>query len=231
MFDTLIEAQPRKPKTAKQFVLSIVVHTILITGAVYGTLQARERREKPAAEILEFAQMKPEEHPHPKQPERVSDVVAVSRPPRGFQLLISPIEIPDMLPRIDLSKRLTDDSDFSGTGVEGGVGRGVESARSGDTFRAFEVERQVVAASGNPPPRYPDMLRSANVEGEVLAQFVVDTRGRVDMITFRVLRSSHELFTSAVRQHLSVSRYYPAEIGGQKVKQLVQQTFNFALTK
>ena len=39
------------------------------------------------------------------------------------------------------------------------------------------------------------MLRSANVEGEVLAQFVVDTTGRADMSTFKVLKSTHELFT------------------------------------
>ena len=39
------------------------------------------------------------------------------------------------------------------------------------------------------------MLRSANVEGEVLAQFVVDTTGRAEMGTFKVLKSSHDLFT------------------------------------
>ena len=95
------------------------------------------------------------------------------------------------------------------------------------------MEKQVAPAPGNAPPRYPDMLRSANVEGEVLMQFVVDTTGRVllnDPQT-RVLKSSHELFTNSVRQHLSVARYYPAEIGGRKVRQLVQQPFNFALTK
>ena len=80
---------------------------------------------------------------------------------------------------------------------------------------------------GNPQPRYPDMLRSANVEGEVLVQFVVDTTGRVEMSQFKVLKSSHDLFTNSVKQQLSAARYYPAEIGGRKVKQLVQQPFNF----
>ena len=75
------------------------------------------------------------------------------------------------------------------------------------------------------------MLKSANVEGEVLAQFVVDTTGRADMSTFKVLKSSHELFTTAVRNVLPQMRFYPAEIGGRKVKQMVQQPFTFALTK
>ena len=41
------------------------------------------------------------------------------------------------------------------------------------------------------------MLRSANVEGEVLAQFVVDTTGRYESGTFKVLKSSNEQFTNA----------------------------------
>ena len=85
--------------------------------------------------------------------------------------------------------------------------------------------------AGNPGPRYPDMLRSANVEGEVLAQFVVDTTGRADMSTFKVLKSSHDLFTNAVHSTLPNMRFYAAEIGGRKVKQLVQMPFQFALTK
>ena len=75
------------------------------------------------------------------------------------------------------------------------------------------------------------MLRSSNVEGEVLAQFVVDTTGRADMSQFKVLKSSHDLFTNAVKSFLGGARFYPAEIGGRKVKQLVQQPFNFTLTR
>jgi protein TonB len=93
------------------------------------------------------------------------------------------------------------------------------------------VEKPVVPAPGNSPPRYPEMLKSQNVEGEVLAQFVVDTSGRVEMNTFKVLKSSHELFTQSVRQSLQSARYLPAEVGGKHVKQLVQQPFVFGLSK
>jgi len=75
------------------------------------------------------------------------------------------------------------------------------------------------------------MLRSANVEGEVLVQFVVDTTGRVENGSVKVLKTSHDLFTNSVRSALNSMRFYPAEIGGRKVKQLVQQPFNFTLTK
>ena len=65
----------------------------------------------------------------------------------------------------------------------------------------------------------------------MLAQFVVDTSGRVESGSFKVLKSSHELFTQAVRQALPNMKFLPAEVGGRKVKQLVQQPFQFALTK
>jgi TonB family protein len=79
--------------------------------------------------------------------------------------------------------------------------------------------------------RYPDMLRSANVEGEVLAQFVVDTLGIADMSQFKVLKSTHDLFTAAVRSALPAMRFSPAELDGHKVKQLVQMPFQFNLAQ
>jgi periplasmic protein TonB len=234
MFENLIETKPKKPQTFKQFMFSIFMHVVLIGGAVYGTLQAKEAIEKPKAEKVEFVEMKKDEPPPPeKPPEPPPEVVTAPPPPKGFQVLTAPIKIPDVLPDIDLSKKVTDEADFSGKGVAGGIAKGVVGGTpvADQTYFEFQVEKQVAAAPGNAPPRYPDMLRSANVEGEVLAQFVVDTTGRVEMSQLKILKSSHELFTNSVRQHLQNAKYYPAEIGGRKVKQLVQQPFNFGLTR
>ena len=81
---------------------------------------------------------------------------------------------------------------------------------------------------GNPSPRYPDLLRDAGVDGEVLAQFVVDTTGRADMLTFKVLKSTHDLFTATVRASLPNMTFFPAEVGHKKVKQLIQMPFEFS---
>ncbi|HET9466431.1 MAG TPA: energy transducer TonB [Gemmatimonadales bacterium] len=235
MFENLIETKPKKPKTAKTMALSVFVHAVIIAGAVYGTLEAKEAIEKPKAEKVEFVEMKKEEPPPPeKQPEPPPEVVAAPPPPKGFQVLTAPIKIPDVLPEIDLSKKVTDEADFSGKGVAGGIAKGVVGGTApvaDQTYFEFQVEKQVAPAPGNAGPRYPDMLRSANVEGEVLVQFVVDTSGRVERNSVKVLKSSHDLFTTAVRQALNGMRFYPAEIGGRKVKQLVQQPFNFTLTR
>lgn len=238
MFDNLIESKARKQKRAGGMVLSAVLHAALITAAVYGTLQAKDAIEKPKAEKVEFVEMKkkdepppPKEEPKPPPP----DVVMKAPPPKGFQVLTAPIKVPDVLPDIDLSKKVTNEEDFSGKGVAGGIAKGVVGGTpqpvSDQPYFEFQVEKQVAATPGNAAPRYPDMLRSANVEGEVLAQFVVDTTGRAEMNTFKVLKSSHDLFTNSVKSALANMKFYPAEVGGRKVKQLVQMPFVFSLNK
>jgi protein TonB len=232
MFDNLLETKPKKPKTAKGMAISIVVHIILGGGAVYGTLQAKEAYEKPKAEKVDFIDMKKDEPPPPETKEAPPpEIIAAPPPPKGFQVLTAPIKIPDVLPEIDLSKKVTDEADFSGKGVVGGIAKGVGNGPADQVYFEFQVEKQVSAVPGTTNLRYPDMLRSANVEGEVLVQFEVDTLGRADLSKFKVLKSSHDLFTNSVKNALGQMRFYPAEIGGRKVRQLVQQPFNFTLTK
>jgi protein TonB len=236
MFNNLIESKPKKQRTTGGLVISGVAHAVLITAAVFGTLQAKEQLEKPKAEKVEFVEMKKKDEPPPPKepPPPPPDVVAAPPPPKGFQVLTAPIKVPDVLPDIDLTKKVTDEADFTGKGVAGGRATGVVGGTAVNTdqpYFEFQVEKQVQTAAGSPQPRYPDMLKSANVEGEVLAQFVVDTTGHAEMNTFKVLKSSHELFTQSVRNVLPNMRFYPAEIGGRKVKQMVQQPFTFALTK
>jgi TonB family protein len=100
-----------------------------------------------------------------------------------------------------------------------------------DAYFEFQVEKQVQTAPDSPQPRYPELLKSEKIEGEVLAQFVVDTSGRAEAATFKVLKSSHDGFTQAVRNVLPNMHFYPAEIGGRKVRQMIQQSFTFALPR
>jgi protein TonB len=239
MFNNLIESKPKKQRTTGGIVISVIVHAILGTAAVYGTLQAKESFEKPKAEKVDFVEVKKKDDPPPPQEEPKpipKQAVAAPPPPKGFQVLTAPIKVPDVLPDIDLSKKVTDEADFSGKGVAGGRDKGVVGGvappvNTDQPYFEFQVEKQVQQIPGTGNLRYPDMLRSANVEGEVLAQFVVDADGRYEAGTFKVLKSSHELFTQAVKNALPNMRFYPAEVGGKKVKQLVQQPFTFSLSK
>jgi TonB family protein len=110
------------------------------------------------------------------------------------------------------------------------VDRPAPTVNNGPYFE-FQVEQPVQLAPGGAAPRYPDLLRQAGVQGEVLVQFVVGPDGRADVGSFKVLKSSHELFTSAVRAALPQMRFSPALVGGRPVRQMVQQPFTFSITQ
>ena len=98
-------------------------------------------------------------------------------------------------------------------------------------YFAFQVTKSARQVPGSGQLHYPDELRSANIQGDVLAQFVVDENGRYEANSFKVLRSSHALFTQAVRDAVPDIRFIPAEYQGKRVKQIVQQPFTFSLSK
>jgi periplasmic protein TonB len=235
MFDNLIESRAAKQKRGLGTAISFVVHAVLITLAVVGTLHASQTLDKPKAEKVDFVKVKkdapkPKDEPKPPPP----DVVVKAPPPKGLQVLTAPIKIPDVLPDIDLSKHVTNAADFSGVGVAGGTAQGVvggtpQSVNSDQPLYSFQVEKQVALVPGQPSPPYPDVLRQSGFEGEVMAQFVVDSSGHADMSTFKELKSSHKLFTDAVKQQLPHYKFFPAENGGRKVAQLVQMPFDFTI--
>ena len=238
MFNNLLESKPKKEKRGGGTVTSIVVHSILVGLAVYATANAAIRNEKPKQEKIDFVETPKDEPPPPKEeppPPPPPDVVAAPPPPKGFQVLTAPVEIPDVIPDIDLSKKVTDENDFSGKGVAGGTSKGVEGGKavvqSDQPYFEFQVEKPVVPAPGSAQPRYPDMLRQAGVEGEVLAQFVVDTTGKAEPGSLKILKSSHDMFVQSVKNALPEMKFIPAEVGGRKVKQLVQQPFSFSISK
>lgn len=241
MFNNLLESKAKKQKRLGGSITSIVVHAAVLAVLVVVTKNAGIVNEKPREEKIDFVEVKKDE-PKPPEPEKPPppppDMVAEPPPPKGFQVLQAPIEIPNIIPEIDLSKKVTDEADFSGKGVAGGIAKGVEGGKAPVPNQApdqpyfdFQVEKPVVMAPGAQGPAYPDMLRTAGIEGAVLAEFVVDTTGRADMSTFRALKSDNDLFTAAVRNALQRMRFLPAEVGGHKVKQLVQQPFQFSLTR
>ncbi|WP_434480810.1 TonB family protein [Gemmatimonas sp.] len=238
MFNNLLESQAKKQKRLGGSFASVVFHTAIVVGLVIVTKNAGIVNEKPKEEKVDFVEVKKDEPkpPEPEKPPPPPDAVASPPPPKGFQVLSAPVEIPNVIPEIDLSKKVTDEADFSGKGVQGGIAKGVEGGKGpvpqGDQpYFDFQVEKPVVMAPGAQGPAYPDMLRTAGIEGQVLAQFVVDTTGRAEMSTFKALKSDNDLFTTAVKNALARMRFLPAEVGGRKVKQLVQQPFQFSLNR
>lgn len=233
MFNQLIESKAKRQKMAGGTVFSLVLHTVLITGAVYATAKAGSKDEKAKAEKIQFVEMKKEPPKVPDKPPPPKEVVVKPPPPKGFQVLRAPVKIDIKIPEIDLTKAITNESDFSGKGVKGGTGSGVVGgiANTNQTYFEFQVEKPAEMLSESPKPKYPSVLESSGIAGEVQAQFVVKSDGKADMDSFKVLKSTNELFTQAVKNVLPRMKFSPAMIGGKPVNQLVQQSFQFAVPR
>jgi protein TonB len=233
MFNQLLESKAKKQKMAGGTVFSIVLHTVLISAAVYATARAGAKDEKAKAEKIQFVEMKKEPPKVPDKPPPPKEVVVKPPPPKGFQVLRAPVKIDIKIPEIDLTKAITNESDFSGKGVKGGTGSGVVGgiANANQTYFEFQVEKPAEMLAESPKPKYPSVLESSGIAGEVQAQFVVSSSGKADMDSFKVLKSSNELFTQAVKNVLPRMKFSPAMIGGKPVNQLVQQSFQFAVPR
>lgn len=233
MFNQLIESKAKRQKMAGGTVFSLVLHTVLISGAVYATAKAGVKDEKAKAEKIQFVEMKKEPPKVPDKPPPPKEVVVKPPPPKGFQVLRAPVKIDIKIPEIDLTKAITNESDFSGKGVKGGTGSGVVGgvANTNQTYFEFQVEKPAEMLAESPKPKYPSVLESSGIAGEVQAQFVVSSAGKADMDSFKVLKSTNELFTQAVKNVLPRMKFSPAMIGGKPVNQLVQQSFQFAVPR
>lgn len=96
-------------------------------------------------------------------------------------------------------------------------------------FSQLEVDSTVTRYPGSAAPAYPLEMLKQGVQGSVMTQYVVDTSGFADTTSLKVLRSTHDDFTAAVRAALPYMRFYPAKVGSKKVRQLVEQEFTFKI--
>jgi protein TonB len=230
MLETLLESKSRRERSVRGTIASVVTHTTLVAAALYGTAQAHVRPIA-SAETVRTVYFPPARSPE----STVRPMTATPRhawPTRRLIFVDAHVDI--NLPRIDVSEVVSRPSDFgrgpvTATELNNGGENGPGS--TGAPFRADQVEKQVTVVPGSPAPRYPELLRSSGVEGQVMAEFVVDEQGKADEKSVRIVRSDNALFEDAVRVAIRRMRFVAAEVGGRKVKQLVQMPFVFTLAR
>ena len=215
MFTTLIESTPHSKPNGGAPLVSALFHSALIAGAIYATASGAASKAVATAgtQAQKVLWVKPSAQP-PSAP----------APKPKARPVVAPKKVPTATPRIDPNTQPT---------LEPDAGSATNLAGSGTpgAFNSFEVDVEVVAIAGTIRPRYPDFLRSTGTQGQVIAQFVVNETGRADPNTFRVMSSTHRLFSDAVSRALPQMRFTPAKIRGKPVSQLVQQLFVFKLER
>jgi TonB family protein len=112
------------------------------------------------------------------------------------------------------------------------LAQGPRCPSAGDTaaLTLAEVERRPVADSTNAPPPYPDLLRQAGIGGPVRVTFTVDTAGRVERATIRVVRTPNAGFDFAVKRAVASWLHKPASLCGRAVRARLSHEFVFLPT-
>ncbi len=229
MLDTLLESRSKNDRLSGSALVSVTAHTVLIAAALYAT--AEGRIQAPSARDV----MRPVYFP------AVQHVVQTPSPttrrPKAFDaqnLVFVETHLNIDVPSINVGEIASKPGDFApGPVTENRVtglgGSGDSSAEV--VLSADQVEKQVALVPGSLPPKYPETLRTSGVEGRVTAAFVVAEDGRAEEGSVRFVNSDNPLFDEAVRVALHRMRFVPAQVGGRKVRQLVQMPFVFTLSR
>jgi protein TonB len=234
MFTTLVESRSIRARSAKSTMASVVLHGAVIAAAVAMTTATRVDAKPEPIKKHDIIYVPIDRHP-PKLPQNPIPAQPHSDPSTPLPTIAMPTITPTKLPPIDASVSETPPDQI----IIGGPGAltspyGLKPASAfapGSVVDVGAVER-IPRVIGNPaPPRYPNALRESGVVGAVTVRFVVDTLGRAEMDGLTVVESSHMLFADAVKSALLSYRFSPGEVGGRKVRTMVQVPFTFALTR
>jgi len=98
----------------------------------------------------------------------------------------------------------------------------------GDPVDVSLVEEPPAILAG-PLPAYPELLRQAGIRGRVVLDVVVDTTGRVEPGSFRVVSTAHPAFVAAAQQALAATLFRPARVHGRAVRVRVRIPVDFVL--
>ncbi|MFA6166088.1 MAG: TonB family protein [Gemmatimonadaceae bacterium] len=229
MFAQLIASRAPRRRSPAGFAASVALHGIIVTGAVLFTSHAPMKRAPHAQLVVTYVAPVPRPRPATQTPPGA--VLRVVLP----SVINVPLTVPDAIPPVNLLRAAinTDDPFVFRVGVPSHAGTTAPVAVDdpGTAFLDSQVEVQVALDTRSPMPRYPQLLRDAGVEGATLVRFVVDTLGRVEQGTVKVVESTHPAFALAVQAVLPQMRFSPARVGERKVRQLVEFPLQFRLRR
>lgn len=228
MLHTLIESGSHAARPVAEGAASFVVHLALVGAALVATrtdgLDVPDP-EKPPLEMYLAPTV---------TPARATVSPAAPRE-RGSAALVAP-ELPypplsalPSLPPVTLGSRSVDPRIFSG--VRSAAAIGVPSLTGGGGSDSAPL---VTSESADEPPRMLDagpLQSPAGLEGissRVLLEFVVDTLGRAEPATVRIIESGGAPFDASARTAIVRARFAPGRAGSRTVRVLVRQRVVFA---
>src|SRR5213593_2160925 len=201
---------------------SLAIHSAMIAGVVYATPHAapRDDQVRTDARVVLLA---PQEERKAADPPPVQLADAL----QGFQTVDLPAQIPTDIPPVDLQQRF-DPKDYSGSGVEGGRANGIVVSGSEVYAEALVEERPELLSA--PPPIYPQLLKQAGIQGRVILHAIVDTTGRVEPASVRIIKSPSPAFDQPTKDWVLKALFRPARLHGRGVRVFINLPVDYSLT-
>lgn len=223
MFD-LLQHPPRSPEPLPLGAgVSIVVHVALVLSLTVGAGQALMQPSETTSESIITSALKyllPPDRPGGPSAEAQATWSSASMKalPPGNPETYSPPATPAGTPTPDLEDSAAPEPL-------------AEAAAAQNAFTLLDVDTGAVRDPTSAVPVYPSLLEKQGIEGAAVVRFVVDTTGRADLETFRVIETNHPLFGAAVRAALPGMKFHPATVGPRKVRQMVEIPFGFQIIR
>jgi TonB family protein len=220
----LIESK-RKSSSGRVFsvgLMSLAIHSALIAGVVYATLHAAPSDDRVKTDTT-VVLLTPQEQRKPAEPPPLQLVDAL----KGFQTVVVPAQIPTDIPPVDLRQHF-DPRDYSGSGVEGGHANGL--VISGNEVYAEAIVEERPALLSAPPPVYPTLLKEARIQGRVLLRAIVDTTGRVEPTSVKIINSPNASFDQPTKDWVLKALFRPARMHGRAVRVFINLPVDYSLT-
>jgi TonB family protein len=229
MFNVLIASgRIKAPRPFGGVVASVVAHGALLAALLLGS--------RPAIHVASEFEQRIAEYLFPKDraPEIGDRTFDQLRIPGG--LTESPSSVGGAGPPAgrdgqrktnDPLKQHVDQPVAGSTGTPDLIAQQQKIAESLGAFALLDVDSGAVRDPHSAAPAYPKDMEERGIEGAVRVRFVVDSTGRIDLSTIKVLESTNESFAREVRAALPDMRFRPAMIGAHPVRQLSEQGFAF----
>jgi protein TonB len=224
---TLIES--RRAKSEGRFLglglVSFAIHAAVIAGAAYSALGAGGHDDTVVVDTTAVFFDAPRQQPAP----HLAQPVHLVQPLQDFPALAVQTVMPT-IPGVDLQEHF-DVKAFSGSGVQGGEASSTdtESVSGADQLYSEGAVEERPTVLSAPAPPYPQMLRDAGIQGRVLLEVIVDTAGRAEPSSVKILQSPSSGFDGPVTRWALKARFRPARLRGRAVRVLIEVPIDYSV--
>ena len=211
MFDLLPESQSRAAVPRWGLIVALTLHAGVLGGLLLRP-SSKARAEVPRATELLF----PPPDPVPLRPVPVPTAPII-------QQVITTVPLPGPIPDVPgLPQPTVEPGPIVPPEPLGPVESGA------DPMRAELLQDPPVLLTA-PVPEYPRRLREAGIQGQAIVEAVVDTLGRVESGSLRVVHADQADFEASALASIRAALFRPARVLGRPVRVLVRVPVSFRL--